>query len=242
MRTTILALLVLALPSLASAQDMSAADRTRALERVRALAACVAQHRTDLERILALVREAEQQRERARDDRVRRDADAAIEALIARAAGVQRQARACVGGADLPSPGTSVVEHEAPPDPSADAIEDASGTVRAVEQNAPLSEHVHVVVGEQVDGGGTMDAAHVRAAMRSIAPRLERCAAGGARQLELVFTFRNGSPRASGVTIEGTGSGDALASCVRQAGQALRVSRGPYGGVATFSYRLRFGG
>jgi hypothetical protein len=228
-------------PLAAHAQDLSAAERTSALERVRALSACVAQQHTELDRIAQLIREAEQQRTQARDDRVRRDADAAIEALIARAAGVQRQLRACVGTPDLPQPGTTIEEREAPRDPSAAEVESEAGTVRSVEHDARLSEHVLIVRGEQVDGSGSMDAAQVRAAIRAVASRIERCAQSGSGQLDLVFAFRNGAARATNITVE-HGASSTLDGCVRQAAAGLRASNGPRGGEAVFSYRLRFGG
>src|SRR5262245_58316990 len=125
-----------AFPLLADAQEMSAADRASALERVRAMSACVAQQHAELDRIAQLIREAEQQRTQAREDRVRRDADGAIEALIARAASAQRQLRACVAAPDLPVPGTTVEVRQAPPDPSAAEVESEAGTVRTIEQDA----------------------------------------------------------------------------------------------------------
>ncbi len=249
MPKTLLLAALLVSASAASAQDMSDSDRTAALGRVRAMAACVEQQNLELTRVLRLIAESEQQRAQARDERVRRDADRALEALIARAAGIQRLSRACVGGADLPQPGVEVVQRDAPPDAAANALAENEGTVRVVERDVALSGHVHIVTGEQVDGAGRMEPAHVRAAMRAIAPRIDRCyesyldrASIEARQLDLVFTFRNGAARASDIGVERSAFQDArLETCVRQAARGISAARGPQGGHAIFSYRLRFG-
>lgn len=237
-----------ALPATASAQTLTASQRDSALARVRSLATCMEESSRELSRILTLIRESEEQRDRARDPAVRRDAERAIEALIARAATVQASARACTSGERLPSPVTEVIERDPPPDPHADAVAERGGTVRSVEQDTDLVENVRVVRAEQVDGEGRLDAALIRAAVRGVASQLQRCYESyldrgelTPRELDLVFTFRRAGP-ASDVGVERSGFHDArLESCVRQAGRALRVSRAPSGGEAMFSYRLRFG-
>ncbi|HEY8430546.1 MAG TPA: hypothetical protein VIL20_19335 [Sandaracinaceae bacterium] len=247
MRLYALFVLALAVPSLAFAQEMSASDRASAVARVRSLASCLESRHQELQRVLSLLRESEQQRERARDDAVRRDAERAIEALIARAADVQRSARACLQG-DLPSPGARVVVRNPPPDPAADAVAEAGGTVRTIETDAELTSNVRIVRGEQVDGEGRIDGDAVRRAVRAIASALGRCyddyldrGSMTARELDLVFTF-SGAGAARGVDVERSGFRDArFEQCVRSAGRGLRVSSGPVGGSATFSYRLRFG-
>lgn len=249
MRSALLFLAALAaLPSAASAQSLSASQRDSALARVRSLATCMEQSARELSRILTLVSESEAQRDRARDEAVRRDAERAIEALIARAAGVQASARACASGERLPAAVTEVIERDPPPDPRADAVAERGGTVRSVEEDAELVENVRVVRAEQVDGQGRIDAAVIRAAVRGVASQLQRCYESyldrgelTPRELDLVFTFRRAGP-ASDVDVERSGFHDArLEACVRQAGRALRVSRSPSGGEAMFSYRLRFG-
>lgn len=244
----VLALVGSSASSRASAQELSASERATALTRVRDLAACLERHHEQLGRVLQLVREAEQQRERAADARVRGDAERAIEALIARAAQIQREARGCVAAAELPSPGTRVIERAPPPDPAADAVAQSGGTVRSVEENARLSSHIEVIRAEQVDGQGLMDDADVRAAVRRITSRLDRCyqqyldrGSLAAHRLNLVFTFR-AAGRARSVEVERSEFHDpAFERCVQAAGQHLRASRAPSGGEAVFSYTLRFG-
>lgn len=235
-------------PGAASAQSLSASERDAALARVRSLASCVERSHRELQRILTLVRESEQQRTRARDAAVRRDAERAIEALVARAAEVQERARACASGPRLPAPPTAVIERPPPPDPSADALAQTGGTVRTVEQGAALTTHVRVVRAEQVDGEGRIDPGAIRAAVRGVASLLGRCYESyldrgdlTARELDLVFTLRRAGP-ASEVSVERSGFHDPrLEACVRQAGRAIRVRSAPSGGAAMFSYRLRFG-
>ena len=245
-----LALLVLlafsSAPAVASAQDMSASDRAAALSRVRGLAECLSNQNAEMQRLLRMIGDSETQRDRAHDPRVRGDAEAAIEALISRAAAVQVRARACLAGGDVPSPGTRVIERGPPPDPAADAVSGTGGTVRVVEENATVSELLRVVRGEQVDGEGQLEPSEVRAAVRRVGPRLQACyetylrrGSAQAQQLDLVFTFRGGSAR--DVQIERSGFSDAtFERCVRGAAQGLSASA-RRGGAATFSYTLRFG-
>lgn len=246
-RIILLAVLSLALPAWASAQDLTESDRGEALSRVRSLASCVERENAALQRVVRLIDESQTQSRRGRDAAARRDAESALEALVARAAEIQQRARACLGE-DLPSPGTEVIVRDAPLEGAAASVAQTGGTVRTVEQDVELTGNVHVVRGEQVDGEGRMDATAVRDAFHSIAPRLQRCYASylqrgsiAPRELDLVFAF-GGSGQATQVDIERSGFSDArFEQCVRQAGHSLHVSRGPSGGAAMFSYRLRFG-
>jgi hypothetical protein len=235
-------------PAVASAQELSASERASALARVRAMADCVQQSNAQLQRVLTLVRESEEQRDRARDERVRVDAERAVEALIARAAQIQRDARQCVGGSDLPWPGTTVEVRPPPPDEVADSVGQPGNTVRTVETDAPLGDNIRVVRGEQVDGEGRIEHSLIRSAMRGIQRRLSQCydqylvrGSIAALELELEFTI---SPSGSvgSINVVRSGEGDAtLEGCVRTAARSLRVSRPPVGGEAVFGYRLRFG-
>lgn len=238
---------LLLVPSLASAQEMNAAQRSEALGRVRTMAQCVERERAALQRLMRLIAESEQQRDHASDVRVRQDAERAIEALLARTADAQRGLRDCLRD-DLPGRGPDVVVRDAAPDPAADHIAATGGTVRSVERDTQLTDLIHVVRGEQVDGQGRLDAEVVRRGMRNITNRLSRCyesylrtGTAGAHQLNLVFTLRNGG-QARQVSIERSGFGDArFERCVRTAGQRLRFREGPRNGEAIYSYTLRFG-
>jgi hypothetical protein len=240
--------LTLLLPLSASAQaPMSASQRTAALDRMRSMAACVRETNEDLTRILNLVRESEEQRDRARDERARADAERAIEALIARAASVQERARDCVGGEALPSAPNVIVRGPAP-DPHADSVSQPGNSLRTVESNVALSDSIQVVTGEQVDGQGRIEPAEIREAIRRIVAPLDRCydnyldrGSIEARELELEFTVTPAG-RVAGVNLARSTFGDArFENCVRTAARALRVSRAPVGGEAIYGYRLRFG-
>jgi hypothetical protein len=248
MRGWLVVLGVLLLPLSASAQaPMSVSQRTAALERLRSRATCVRETHEDLTRLLNLVRESEEQRDRARDERARTDAERAIEALIARAASVQERARDCVGGEALPSTPSVIVRGPAP-DPNAESVGQDGNTVRTVEANAVLSESIQVVRGEQVDGHGRIEPSEIRAAIRRIVEPLDRCydsyldrGSIEARELELEFTV-SPAGRVGGVNVARSSFGDArFETCVRTAARNLRVSRGPVGGEAIFGYQLRFG-
>jgi hypothetical protein len=237
-----------ALAPVAAAQELSSSQRSRAVADVRSMAACVAQGNVELQRVLSLVREAEEQRDRGRDERVRQDAERSIDALVARAATLQRDMRACVGGDDLPSPGTEVVVRDAPRDRAEDSVAENTGTVRTIEENAALGDQIRVVRAEQVDGEGRLDAPVVRSAVRSIASRLDRCyevyldrGSMEAREIDLVFTVAT-SGRTTAVELERSGFDDArFEQCLRTAARAIAPSRAPRGGEAIYSYRLRFG-
>lgn len=239
---------VLLIPAFASAQELSASERASAMARVRAMAECVQSANAQLQRVLALVRESEEQRDRARDERVRVDAERAVEALIARAAQIQREARQCVGGPDLPWPGTTVEVRRPPPDEVADSVAQPGNTVRTVETDAVLSENIRVVRGEQVDGEGRIEYSAIRSAMRGISGRLAQCydqylVRGSIEALELDLEFTlSPSGSVGAINVVRSGFNDArFETCVRTAARSLRVSRPPVGGEAIFGYRLRFG-
>lgn len=245
--TVLLALLVS--PTFAAAQPMSDSQRAAAMNHVRALSQCLTRSHQEIDRFMVLIRQAERQRSVARDAAARRDADRAIEALIGRVADVQRRARECVSAPNIPSSSARVVVRPAAPDPAADSVAGSHGSAQSVEQAVTLSSNIHVVRGWQIDGQGELDDRTVRSAVRGIASRLERCydqyledGSLRARQLDLVFTFRTGSGRATSVDVEQSQFEDArFQRCVRSAGQRLRASAGPSGGRATYNYRLRFG-
>ncbi|MFK7985002.1 MAG: hypothetical protein AB8I08_03150 [Sandaracinaceae bacterium] len=244
---TVLCACLFSLPRPGSAQEMSASDRQAALTRVRVMVDCVERENAALQRINRLIRDSERQRDQARDARVRGDAEASLEALIAQAADLQRRASECFAGDALPTPGTRVIRQAPPPDPAADSVAGTGGTVREVERDTALSGNVRVVVAEQVDGEGRLDPSTVQRAFHATAPRIERCyerwlnrGSLTAHQLDVVFTLRSASARR--VTIERSDFGDAaMDRCVTAAVSRLRASRAPSGGPATYSYRLRFG-
>lgn len=249
MRNHALASMVLAFLSLvptprASAQDMSAADRAAAVERVRSMADCVQREQQALQRVVTLIAQSESQRDGASDAALRRDAERAIESLVQRARDLQQSLRRCLGDSALPDPGMRV-QREPPVDATDDAVGQPENSLRTVEADVELASGVRVVRAEQVDGAGRIELADVRAAMRGIAAQLQRCqesrARAGARELDLVFTVR-GAGRPSAVEVERTAGGDAaLEQCVRQAGRSISVPRGASGGEVVLSYRLRFG-
>ncbi|MCC6873289.1 MAG: hypothetical protein IT378_03190 [Sandaracinaceae bacterium] len=247
MRATLLSALIL-LPAIASAQELSDGVRTSAVARMRALADCLHARDRDMQEIMRLLADAERQRGSS-DVTLRRAAEATIEALIARASDVQRQARTCAAGGDLPSPGTRVEERDAPPDSSADSVATDAPSLRVIESDASLASNVRVVRGEHVDGEGRFEPGAIRDAVHAIGSRVAQCyesyldrGALDARELDLVFTVSSGSTSVRGVAIERSTFGDArLETCVRRAAEQIRPRQGPAGGEATFSYRLRFG-
>ena len=249
MRTTTVLLLslLLAPAAVGHAQEMSPAMRASAVSRAREIAGCIDRNHHEMQRVMRLMVAAERQRDAATDPAVRRDAEAAIEALIVRVVRVQRDARECLGTM-LPEPGVSVVEQAPPPDPAADSVASTEGSLRAIERDARLADFIQVELAQQVDGAGRLDDHHVRAAVRRAVGRLERCyeryldrGSMEARHLDLVFTL-NGSGSARSVTVERSDFHDqTFERCVRSAGSSIRAPSAPRGGSAIYSYRLRFG-
>ncbi len=249
MRTTIFLSTALTLFSAtAVAQQMSAAERASGVSRARELAGCLDAHHNEMQRILRLIVAAERQRDTSTEPAAQRDAEAAIEALLVRVASVQRGASECIG-VRVPTPGpTTVVVQPPPPDPAADSVAGTAGSIPAIERDAVLAQYVVVVVGQQVDGRGSLDDADVRVAVRRAAGSLERCyeqyldrGSMEPATLDLVFSFR-GAGAAREVAIENSHFDDAtFERCVRTAGQQIRTSVPPRGGDAQYSYRLQFG-
>lgn len=249
MRTISLSLSLLLLSvATAAAQQMTPAERASAVNRARELAGCLDAHHNEMQRIMRLLVAAERQRDTAGDPAARRDAEAAIEALMIRVQTVQRGASECIN-VRVPGPGPDhVIVRPPPPDPAADAVAGTGGSIVAVERDAVLSQYIVVVIGQQVDGRGTIDDAEVRSAVRRAASGFERCyeqyldrGSMEPTTLDLVFTLRGSGP-ARNVTIENSHFEDPnFERCVRSAGGQIRSSAAPRGGDAQFSYRLRFG-
>lgn len=242
-----LALLLLAAGP-AAAQQMTPAERATAVSRARELAGCLDAHHNEMQRIMRLLVAAERQRDTAGDPAARRDAEAAIEALMIRVSSVQRGAQECVGVRVPTPPPNEVITRGPPPDPAADSVAGTGGSIQAIERDVALSQYILVVLGQQVDGRGAVDDADVRVAVRRATTGLERCyeqyldrGSMEPATLDLVFTFRGAGP-ARNVAIENSHFNDAtFERCVRAAAGQIRASAAPRGGDAQFSYRLQFG-
>ena len=136
---------------------------------------------------------------------------------------------------------------EAPRSATERAVAQPNPATRVFERDAVLQSNVEAVVGEQVDGRGTIDGAVVRAAIRGVASNLSRCygrmvdrGALTSGTIILAFTVHENG-RVTGVRTEQNSFENAgFARCVRAAGRHIRPSSGSEGGEATVSYTLRF--
>jgi hypothetical protein len=254
----LLLVFLLGAASAARAQDVAGASE------VRALAGCVEEHQTHLERLVRLIGEAEE-RLRSSDPAVAADARAAIGALVGRAHGVREHLRRCVeaaripgggpdartasgtSGAGVPSAGGPVESESGAEDSGAeDSIAEDGGTVHLVEADVAVGDGVRIVRGERVDGTGEAPDAAVRTAVRGVGAALSAChdayrgrGGRGRGELHLAFTVGAGG-RARDVTIEGGAAFDAgLRTCVLRAAEPIRVEGAR--GTVTFAYTLRFG-
>ncbi len=104
------------------------------------------------------------------------------------------------------------------------------------------------MVGERVDGRGTVPADAIRRSVREVAGRFEQCYEGflerGALQTgtAIVSFTVTGSGRVERTTVEQNTLRDArFASCLRSAASRIRIRSGASGGDARFAYTLRFG-
>ena len=243
---------------IAYAQQLSP-DAARAMSRTDAATAqldrgmtCLRDKRERLVRFSQLIHEADTQA-RMQTGRAHDDAVTAIVSLERQAADVDRQARRCVGNEPSPFPAEvtqAPTTHIDPPrDPTSDHVAVAAGSNHVVEHDAPLTDYVRIATGEQVDGLGHVSDEAVRSGVHALAGRLAACydhmvehGALRSGQMSLVFTIDAGGGGAHRVAVEGDTLGDSsLRRCVQDAGQHLHFSQAAYGGMATFSYALRFG-
>ena len=242
-----------------AAQQMCEAGRTaigqttRALEKLDRELACLRDKRERLARLQQLLAQAEAQAHNASlSAREREDGDTAVVSLRRQAADVERESQRCIESAmvfpatETAHPAAQVVSP--PPDPAADDVARTNDTGRVVERDTRLSDDVRVVVGEQVDGTGTIEVSTVRAGVRAAGPRLGACydrmvEHGALREGTMILVFEvTAAGRTTHVGIENDQIRDAgLRRCVDQVGAGLHFDRGATGGSATYSYTLRFG-
>ena len=213
---------------------------------------CVRLKHAELVRTVQLMREAQAQMGRsASGSRAHSDARDAIRSLSQRAVGLEREAIECrtepSAAARSGAPvGGVVVRHE-PLSGSARAVAEANPATRVIERDAVLQGNVKALVGEQVDGSGTIDAQVARGAIRGVASRLSQCydrmvdrGALTRGTIILVFTVQP-TGRVTDIRTEQNRLGNhAFAQCLRTAARHMRPSRGASGGDATLSYTLQF--
>jgi len=231
---------LLLFPSLAAAQDPP--DPAEARSSAARTIDCLERVNGDLETTMRLLRDAARQT-RSSNAQARTDAAQMVVSLQQRVADLSRALKSCVPEEAQLNPRTVVQE----PTGNEASVREAND-IPSVEENSPLGRNVRVLVGQRVDGTGTIDDAVVKRTVRSASDRLDRCYAqlvdrgalttGEAR---LVFTIR-GRGRVRNVRLaESSIDNRRFQRCVERAGQRMRAASGPRGGEARFSYRLRFG-
>jgi hypothetical protein len=229
----------------ASAAPAHAQDAA-SLAAARTLAACVHRHDEQIQRSIRLIAEAEQRAARpgvAED--VRRDAVAAIDALVERIRSEAQQARHCIEQSHIPVRAEGTTEETAPADPRHDSLSADRGTVPQIESGTSIAPSVTVVRGERVDGTGTAPDASVRAAVRSAGTRFAACydeyldrTARRAGEIHLSFTATEGG-RVTAADVERGGPFDAaMSQCVERAASGMSIAG--QRGRSVYSYVLRF--
>lgn len=237
--TALLAAAIVTLPGVALAQD--GADQARAV------AACMHEHDTQVQRLLRLLEAAERraaQTDLAAD--VRRDAVATVSALVDRIRSHAAQLRQCLDAHPIAVRVDERVEETAPTDATHERLAADRGTVHEIERDAPLAAGVHVVRGERVDGSGRAPDPSVRAAVRGVGSRWAACydqyldrAARRSGEVHLTFTAGDGG-RVGQAQVERVGGFDTgMRQCIERAAVDMRVSG--QRGRSVYAYVLRFG-
>jgi len=203
---------------------------------------CLERVNRDLESNMRLLRDASRQT-RSTNPAARRDAAQMVVSLQQRVADLARALKECVPEDAHLEPRTVVQE----PTGNEAAVREHND-IPSVEENARLADNVHAIIGQRVDGTGSIDEAHVKRGIRTAAGRMERCyeqlvnrGALQTGQLNLVFSI---TPRGSvrGVRVErSTISNSRFTRCVQAAGRRIRPGTGASGGDVRYSYTLRFG-
>jgi hypothetical protein len=250
--------LVLSFPTPTHAQDREAEtalmETRTVVDRVAREAACLAQKEADLRRIVHQMEEAKRQIEDASSSaEARRDGRLALTALLQRAVRVERAILECrtelSARARRPGPPEGVTTRQAPLHPNEEAVEVQNAATRVVERDAVLQPNVGVVIGEQVDGTGTIAPEEVRAAVRGTASLFSRCYdqlvdRGALARGNIIVTFRvTGAGRTTAARAgHGSLTDRRFVSCMSAATRRIRVRSAPTGGDAVYSYTLRFPG
>lgn len=238
-------LLATALFTLLAAQTARAQDPSpeEAASRADSALACLGPVQSQLNTHVRLLREAKEQLG-SRDAAVRADAARAVISLEQRLDDLGEALRACVPRSARLETRVEVRERTGV---EADVAERNAAT-QEVERDVALRRLVHVVVGERVDGRGTVPADAIRRSVREVAGRFEQCYEGflerGALQTgtAIVSFTVTGSGRVERTTVEQNTLRDArFASCLRSAASRIRIRSGASGGDARFAYTLRFG-
>jgi len=143
---------------------------TRAVEKLDRELACLREKRERLARVLVLLAQSEgQAHSTTLSAREREDGETAVISLKRQAADLERESQRCLettmvfAATDTSQPVVRVVAP--PPDAAADAVARVNDA-RVVERDTRLSDDVRVVVGEQVDGVGTVESGTVRSGVR----------------------------------------------------------------------------
>ncbi len=240
MRALPIVFALLLVPTLAFAQEAPSPEEAR--DRASHTIDCLERVNTDLETTMRLLRDARRQTQSS-NAQARSDAAQMVVSLQQRVADLARALKDCVPEEAHLTPRTVVQEPT-----GAEASVRESGDIPSVEQDAPLGRNVRVIVGQRVDGTGTIDDAVVKRTVRTASDRLDRCYAqlvdrgalttGEAR---VVFTIR-GRGRVRNVELEESSIDNRrFQRCVERATRRMRAASGPSGGETRFSYRLRFG-
>jgi len=238
MRSLALTLALLAITAPAAAQH------TAEVQQIHALATCVGEQHTQLTRVAHLIDEA-RERMSASDATVRHDAELSIETLLQRAAEARDRLRACVTAATFTAPSGETVEHVTTPDDAADHVATSGGSIHEIESDVALSDHVHVVRGERVDGSGSVADAALRTAVHGTGHAVSLCydayvdrASARSGSIHVSFTVTEGG-RVTNATVERGGFDTQLRTCVQSAFSSARVT-GAHG-TSVYAYEIQLG-
>ncbi|MAQ15479.1 MAG: hypothetical protein CMN30_11875 [Sandaracinus sp.] len=241
MRAVPPALFALCLASIAGAQE-AGPDPEVARIRANRTVDCLERVGRDLTTTMDLLRDASRQTQSI-DQAAARDAAVAVVSLEQRVADLSRALSECVPEEAQLEPRTVVQEHT-----GAEAAVGEANDIPAVERDAVLTSNVRVVVGQRVDGTGTVADESIQRGIRAIGSRLERCYeqlierdALQTGTLDLTFTVSTAGRVGDVLVSRSTLTDGRFQSCVRYAGRRIQPPTAARGGDARYTYSLRFG-
>jgi len=241
-----LASAVLLLSSGASAQDPVQVEG-----RIDAELACLRAKQEQLGQAMTRMEEARRQlRSSQRGSPEHRDAARAIATMEERITRLLRETSTCLPEAAERASGRrlEVVYESGPRDPVAERVATPNPPTQEVERGTNIADGVRIVLGEQTDGTGRLEAHHVQEAFRRVGGRISACYdvlvdRGTFERGRAIVSFRvESGGRVIRPRIEQLGLGDGrFRQCLQSALGGLRIGVAPVGGFAEYSYTLSFG-
>ncbi|MCS6856926.1 MAG: hypothetical protein NZM37_04365 [Sandaracinaceae bacterium] len=205
---------------------------------------CIGPHREHIGRLVRLAEEAEG-RLRSQDPRVAQDAKEAIEAIFEQVENARLGIEQCLRRLPVTWSAQSPASLVSPrPGSLEERVAQPADSVRKIHADENIGRHTWVVIGERVDGRGSVSDEGVSHAIRTLGPRFDGCyeeqsARGGPRRGKVELSFSVVDGRSREVNIEKSGPFDAqFRSCLMRALGAMQIPGAK--GRVVFAYEIEF--